>query len=329
MTQMVSSLRCDVQRIPAAAWLVGAVALLLWAARVEALQMQQTASSALEQRIEHEANVIHAGERAGLEPLKLGRLWAHIATEYEDEAEFSKSEDAYNRALKLLRPAPEGATSYAIVLDNLGSLYLATGNLNAAEGCRKQAMALHEAAGDRLQIARSESLLAEVSLARHKFKDAEQQSMEAYREMVAVKDAATGEMVGALVTLTYASCMNRHCAEGVEHGREAILLAHEAFAANSLPMGEARMALGYAEWKAGMKDDADGEMREGIEILKEWRTPGHPYVLGAMDQYRKYLDETHHKREAQQIAEEEKRLQGAPSASCANCTVSVYGLRGR
>ena len=39
--------------------------------------------------------MVHAGERARLEPLKLGRLWAHIATEYEDEAEFPKSEDAY------------------------------------------------------------------------------------------------------------------------------------------------------------------------------------------------------------------------------------------
>ena len=36
------------------------------------------------------------------------------------------------------------------------------------------------------------------------------------------------------------------------------------------------MALGYAEWKAGKKDDADRDMREGLESLREGMTPGHP-----------------------------------------------------
>lgn len=326
MAQMISSSRSCAQCIRATAWLAGAAVLLLWASRGEALQVTQTNASQ-QQRVAEDLNMIRAGQQAGMEPLKLGRLWSHLAAEYADAADFLKSEDAYNHALKLFETVPEGSTDFGIVLDNLGSLYLAEGNLNAAESCRKRAMTLRQAAGDKLQIARGESHLAEVSLAKHNFKEATQKASEAYREMLAVEDHDASDLVSTLMTLTYASAMNRQGLEGVIYGREAMALTRSSFAANSMPMGQAKMALGFAEWKAGKMDAAMEDMREGVEILRTSMALGHPYVLGAMVQYRKYLNETHHKREAQQIALEEKKLASLSSVTCPNCTVSVYGLR--
>jgi tetratricopeptide (TPR) repeat protein len=328
MVQTALSLRFDWQRVRAAAWFAGAVALLLCGMTAQALQVAPAGVS-LEQRVAQDQDTIRAGEHEHMDPLKLGRLWAHLAVDYEDAAEFSKSENAYNRALKLFQATPEGAKDYAIALGNLGSLYLASGDFDAAERCRRQSMALREAAGDRLEIARGESHIAEVSLAKHHFKDAARESSMAYREMVEVKDSDASDLVSTLVTMTFASCMNKQCGEAVAHGREAVSLARESFPANSLPMGEAQMALGYAEWKTGLKDDADRDMREGIAALRAWMTPGHPYFLGAMRQYRLYLDQTHRKREAQQIAAEEKRFETAPANACSNCTISAYSLRAR
>ncbi|WP_263366781.1 tetratricopeptide repeat protein [Edaphobacter bradus] len=297
--------------------------------RADAFQSGGLGSLTLEQRVARENQLIRAGERSGLDPLNLGRLWGHLASDYEDEAEFEKAEAAYNHALQLFEHLPAGAKDYVVALGNLGSLYLLTHRNDEAMRCRKRALAAREAMGDKLEIARGKELLAEVYLAEHKYKEARQTAEEAYDSMVALKDSNSSELVATLITLTYSSCMRGQCAYAVDRGREAKSLALSAPEADSLPLGEARMALGYAEWKAGMKDDPDAEMREGIRILRRWMTPGHPYVLGAMRQYSKYLNETHRTVEAKEVAEEEKRMNTAQQYTCANCTVSVYGLRVR
>jgi tetratricopeptide (TPR) repeat protein len=302
---------------------------LVSALRIGAQQLRQTSASSLEQRIANERELMRAGERKGIDSLHMGRLWAKLASDYEDAGAYVQSEDAYNHALKLFGASPEGAADYAIELDNLGSLYLIKDQLNAAEEIRKRSMALREAAGDELQIALGHAHLAEVAFARHKYKEAEEESAKAYREMVAVKDPSAEDFVSDLFTLTYSSSVNREYADAVAHGMDALSRARAAFASNSMQVGGAQMALGYAEWKAGKKDDADRDMRDGLEALREGMMPGHPYVLGAMRQYSEFLERTHRKREAKQVAEEEKRLEVAPAAGCNNCTISVYGLRAK
>lgn len=308
-----ASLRGDVRR-----WIAGVAVLLLCGMGAEALSAET-----LQERVVAEVAAIDAGTRSGMEPLMLGRLWAALAADYEEEAEFARSEDAYNRALKLVQA---DAKEYAIVLDNLGSLYEAERNLQAAEECRRRALALRVAAGDRLQIARGKEHLAEVLLGLRKFKDAQREASEAYDEMVAAKDPDAGDLVATLLTLTYASCMRQQCAQGVDYGTKAVTIAETRIAADSLQAGEAHMALGYAAWKAGRKDVPGEEMQQGVEILKRWMTPGHPYALGAMKQYRAYLVEVHRDADAAQVAEDESRLEMGRLKACVNCTVSVRGL---
>jgi tetratricopeptide (TPR) repeat protein len=297
--------------------------------RAFAFQASMPVPPELEQRIAQDLDLTKVGERTGVEPLSLGRLWAHLAVDYEEAAEFAKAEAAYNRALQIFERTPDAAKDYAIALDNLGSLYLASHNDEAAEKCRRRALAAREGVGDRLEIARGKALLAEVYLARRKYKEAQQTAAEAYDAMVGAKDPDSSELVSTLITLTFSSSMHGQHAYAVERGREAESLALAALPADSLLTGEVRMALGYAEWKAGMADGPDEEMREGVRILRKWVTPGHPYLLGAMTQYRNYLKDAHRAAEAKEIAEEEKALMSNPPNTCANCTVSVYGLRAR
>lgn len=326
MAQMVLSSRCDVRSIRAAAWFAVAV-FLLGAARVEALQADQANSSTLERQLVQDLNMIHAGDSAGLGPLKMGRLWARLAWDYQDALKIEKAEAAYNHALQLFETVPEAKLDYAVVLDNLGSLYLVSGDFDAAERSRTRSMSLRVETGDRLQIARGRAHLAEVWMARHKFKEADQEFLEAYRELILANDPDATDRVSILVAMTYASCLNRRCSAGLEYARGALSLAQEIFPGNSQPMGEAHLALGFAEWKSGIKEGPNEEMREGIEILKALMVPGHPYVLTAMEQYRSYLNETHRQADAARVDDEVKTLRGAQQKQCSSCTVSVYGLR--
>lgn len=280
----------------------------------------------MEKKIAQDLNMVRAGEQTGMEPLKLGRLWAHLASDYEDQMQLAKSEDAFNHALRLFEKAPEGKIDYAIVLDNLGSMYVMAGNLDDAERCRRHSLAARELIGDKLEIARGKSHLAEVELGRHRFKEAEQESREAYNEMVALKDSDVGDIISVLVTLIYAECTHDGCVDGLEHARTASSLALTAFAADSLPVGQTHLALGYAEWKARVMDGPDEEMRAGIEIMKAQTFPGHPYVLSALEQYKAYLSAMHRAPEAHAIAREVQMAVESRSG-CVSCTVSAYGLR--
>ena len=89
-------------------------------------QTQIASIMPLPERITQELGLIHAAEQEHLPDVQLGYLWARLASDYRDKADFSRSEDAYNRSLRLLKAAPEAKADYATVLDNLGILYFFT-----------------------------------------------------------------------------------------------------------------------------------------------------------------------------------------------------------
>ncbi|WP_263366780.1 hypothetical protein [Edaphobacter bradus] len=314
------------------AWLVGAlVCAASYGGAAYGVEAQTAVSQSpvtLPERVAAEVEAIDAAARAGMAPLKLGRLWARLASDYEDEMDVVRSEDAYNQGLRLL-DAAGARLDYAVVLDNLGSLFLIEGNYVEAERCRRRSLTVREALGDRLEIARGKAHLAEVELGRHRYKDAAQDLAAAYSEMVAQKDPDAEEMVATLSSLVYAECGYDSCVGSLEHAREALLLAHKAFDADSLPVGQAHLALGYAEWKAGMKEGPEEEMLEGIRIMKARTSPTHPYVLAALQQYRAYLESEHRGPEAREIAAQVSQIEGVRRSECINCTVSVDRLRGR
>jgi len=284
-------------------------------------------SSSLDQRIAQKMALIRDGEKRGLEPLKLGRLWAHLASDYLDAMELPKSEAAFNRALGLLEPLPGAQKDYAIVLNGLGSLYVMSGKFDESERCRKRALAMGETTGDKLEVARDKALLAEVYLARHKYKAAHREAIESYTEMVALENPNISEVISALVSLIFAECFRGECASALEHARQALVLTRSTFAADSLEAGQAHLALGFAEWKTGTKDSPEDEMRAGIEIMKARTSLRHPYTLSALEQYRRYLVSVHRKQEARKIAQELAQFEAAHPPACSSCTMSVYGLQ--
>ena len=320
--------RLGLRRRSSRAVFAATVLLAGWAQSGYVMRADAIDASSLDVQINNEIAALHAGEKSGMAPLQMGRLWAKLASDYEDEAAFVKAEDAYNHALRLLEPSSLERVDYAVVLDNLGSLYDMMANFSASEQCRKHALEVREKLGDPLEIARSKAHLAGVHLGMHKYKDARREALEAYKEMVALKDTDTGNVVSTLFTVSYSTCTRTgNCNDSLEYARKAWSLASGAFPADSLQVGLAHMALGYANWKAQINASADEEMRKGIEIVKAQAAQGNPYLLNVLEQYRAYLASVHREPEASLIAQQETQLQGVQQTNCSNCTVSVYGLR--
>jgi hypothetical protein len=174
-------------------------------------------------------------------------------------------------------------------------------------------------------IARAQGHLADLYLAMGRNKDALRYSSLAVQAVATLPGATSDDNGSTLISYAYASCLTSHCDEGLQAAREAMGIVRTSFAPESFPAGQAHVALGYVEGKAGEVAAADEDLREGVRILRMQLPASHPLMIHALELYREYLVENHRDAEAKRIAKEQKAVD--KGNSCSGCTVSVYGLR--
>src|SRR5580658_6516821 len=69
--------------------------------------------SSSQTRIARDLEVIHIGEQQHFPPARQAASWEQLASQYEIGTDFLKAEDAYLRALRLLKNAPSARAEYA------------------------------------------------------------------------------------------------------------------------------------------------------------------------------------------------------------------------
>ena len=291
--------------------------------RVGVVRAQTPSSQA---RIAQDLELIRIAEQQHRAPFQQAVLWVQLALEYHLETEFLKAEDAYLRALPLLKNAPSARAEYAFTLDNLSSLYLIYGRLDDAERARKQAMKVRRKLGDQTEYAESEVHLADIAIRRRKYKKAEQLALHGLQTMQSSMNPPRAGMLSAFITLTYAQCSQGHCGEGLMNAKQTVAFANKNFEPKSAADGFALETLGFAEWKSGALEDAGRSMLQAIQILQTRLSATDPRVAGAMLQYQSYLIEAHRPAEAQEIHEQLTRMTRQAGVYCQECTVSAYSL---
>jgi hypothetical protein len=279
----------------------------------------------LRNRIAHNQEAIRTAESQSLPKAKRGILWAQLALDYREAADFSRSEDAYYRSMQLLKDIPESRADYATVLANLGSLYLSYDRLEEAALPTKKALEIRQELGDEVNIALSRQHLADLDLARHKFKEAEIEASLAYETLSTADKTNKAALVASLVSLTYSRCELSKCSQGVQDAQLAIDTVHSSFPPDSIPAGQAFMALGFAQWKSGENPQAEQAMLQGIQVIKTQGLQGNPLLLYSLMQYRGFLKAMHRIPELKQVDEE---LALSRHQVCANCTVGISTLSG-
>jgi len=309
--------------------------LLLFAAIVSQSDAQQqsgqskpeTIKPALQQRIEERLAALEAKENAHTSNREVGYQWSRLGNDYSLAGEFGNAENAFNRAVESFSREPGDMDLYAQALDELGALYRVYGRLPEALNCRRKALALREKLGDPLQLALSQSHLAELDLISKKYKEAFRGADQAYCQMSGTANANKGEFLSALLVRTYAKCRLRRRAECLSDAQQAFALSRSAFAENSMPVGAALMALSAAQLENGAALEAEGSARRAVAIFNRELASGDPRVIFAMSQDRDCLLALDRKEEARKIDAEVSALHRLPEQPCASCTVSVYGLR--
>jgi tetratricopeptide (TPR) repeat protein len=311
-----------------------AIAALLFAAFLgvkapyAAAQPQTSANSSdntpLQQRIHEQLAVLQQLNGSNRD---VASQWALVGAEYLEAADFPNSENAYSRAIQLLRKNPADASLYAEALDQLGTLYRIYDRLPEALNCRRNALAVRQGLGDPLPIARSQSHLAELDLMARKYKEAFTGADAAYRTMTRLADKEKAEILSTLIVRAYAQCGLRHRSACLADAKEALALSRSAFASQSQPVGAALVALGSAQLKNGSAADAEASTQQALDIFKMQLASSDPRMIFAMQQYRDCLRALHHDEEAHDISTQLSTMSRQAGRPCPTCTVSIYGLR--
>ena len=277
-------------------------------------------------RIAQDLELIRTADQNHLSEAQRAVLWKNLALHYHAASEFPKAEDAYNRALHLLKTAPSAQVEYASTLDDLASLYLTYDRLEDAESAMKQALKVRQKLGSPTELAVSKVHLADIALVRHQFKKAEGLAQRALEGMESSPNPPQTGMLSALITLTYARCSRGHCDEGLMNAKQAVDFARQNSESESVADGFALETLGFAEWKSGARQDGEKAMVQALQILRKNLTPADPRLAGAMLQYRSYLVEEHRQAEAQEINEQVTRMTRQAGLYCQGCAISVNSL---
>jgi tetratricopeptide (TPR) repeat protein len=283
----------------------------------------------LRQRIEFNRQRIDTAGSWHATDVQLGKLWLQLAYDYGDELDVQRAEEAYDRALKLLRRT-SAQKYYADALDGLGLLYNTTDRLKEAESCRRKALAIFEALGDDSGVARAHVGVAIILLYEQRFTTSEEESSEALRGMREQKQPDNGEFVAGLVASSYAKCFLGRCEEGLVEAKEAMIRARADFASDSVPVIVSLLAVGFEQWKTGAQAEGEKAMHEALELVHgNMNMPRRMLIdvqLKVFTRYADYLKATHQKMMAKQMEHEIERLRGEQTPLCRDCTVNVVAL---
>jgi tetratricopeptide (TPR) repeat protein len=243
-----------------------------------------------------------------------GEAWLKLAILRQDVAQYRDAESAYRRAIALLKPRDRATLADA--LDHMGTMYVECGQFSKAEPLERKALAIREEEQDLLGIGLSHMHLAVLLLGEQQISSAEAEAQTAVgllvpeRRQTAAQVAATPEeKMTALIDLSLAHCARQACATAIPDLRRALGIAHANYAENSIAVGFLDFLLGYAFWKSGDNDSADGLMRKGTQELETQLGWGHPTYVQVLRQYSVFLDQTGHSTEAKEVTARVAKLE--------------------
>jgi tetratricopeptide (TPR) repeat protein len=261
----------------------------------------------------------------------LGYSWQALGKLYESQLHEQEAEDAYARALPLLRTAGPDA-QYADSLHGMGAVCVSSGKF---ADCRKYlaaSLAIYEKLQDGAHSAMLHQALATELVENGKFKDAIAEAWASLTELAAAKNAPPETLIAGYMLRSeaeYHSGENADALTDVARARAATVRA--GVADNSLERIAISLAEGAALTRAGQLEQGHAAFEEALQLAST-RTdlPRKLHLrlqIWILNEYSASLQAVHRKQDARQINVQVAKLRSQLPAECEGCTVGVAALR--
>jgi tetratricopeptide (TPR) repeat protein len=245
-------------------------------------------------------------QRSDMPAVQAGRIWSHLGTLYQDAGKYDQSQSAYEHAMRLLTIAPVSPGDLAVAIDNLGTLYVETGNAKEAERAELKALKIREEAGLKSELPKSWYHLASLYVRERRPAKSESFAKRAVDAFSREPNAAPEDKIGSLLVLASSACQSHRYSEAISEFQTALQLTMKTYGPEDYPTGLNMFLLGYAYWKNGDPVSARDLMERGYEIVGK-EMGWHPAYLSFMTQYAHFLRDQHNPNEAHAIEEEIKQ----------------------
>lgn len=275
-----------------------------------------------------QANIRSAVERNAT-PEQLGTLWLTLANRYQDRFELEKAEDAYARAIHLLRDT-SSQSQYAESLQGIGNVYTTYGRLKEARKYLTKSLDIYRTLNDEANIAHLHLSLGQELLAEHKYRDAEIESAAALKGLESGPKPDLSDLSMAYLTRSRAICGQGRCRSALEDVSQAHSLALNRFQENSIEMISIQLVQGQIQMKAGLQADGEQAMNEALRLVQSRTDLPRPYFvtlqLVVLRAQRRSFKAAHRKQEAKHVEDQISRIEAETPPACAGCTVSAASL---
>jgi tetratricopeptide (TPR) repeat protein len=275
-----------------------------------------------------QANIRSAVER-NTNPEQLGTLWLTLANRYTDRFELEKAEDAYARAIHLLRDT-SSQSQYAESLQGIGNVYSTSGRLKEARKCLTKSLDIYRTLNGEANIAHLHLSLGSELLAEHKYREAEIESTAALKGLESRPKPDLSDLSMAYLTRSRAICGQGRCGSALDDVSQAHSLALNIFQENSIEMMSIWLVQGQIQMKAGQQADGEQAMNEALRLVRSRTDLPRPYFvtlqLVVLRAQRTSLKAAHRKQEAKHVEDQISRIEADAPAACAGCTVSAASL---
>jgi tetratricopeptide (TPR) repeat protein len=263
---------------------------------------------------------------------RIGHLWRVLGIAYESRLAEDAAEDAYDRAIPLLRSSGRDS-EYADTLHGLGSVYLNMQRRPEARRYMLEALAIYEKQNDQVKAAFLHQTVGISWMFDGKFKDA----IAEFAASVADANASpNGEPEPLLSSYLLRAGAEYHTGD-TAHGLEDIAAARKAaaqfeLATNSVEKIAMSLTEGAALTRAGKPTEGDALIKEALDLLST-RNDFSPEVqqkmrIAVLREYGSALAAAHRKREAKTVEAQVAALQSQLPHNCADCSISVAALQG-
>jgi len=272
---------------------------------------------------------IRSAVQQNASPEQLGTLWLTVANRYLDRFELEKAEDAYARAIHLLRDT-SSQSQYAESLQGIGNVYSTSGRLKEARKCLTKSLDIYRTLNDEANIAHLHLSLGQELLAEHKYREAEIESTAALKGLESGSKPDLSDMSMAYLTRSRAMCGQGRCRSALNDVSQAHFVALNKFRENSIEMMSIWLVQGQIQMKAGQQADGEQAMNAALRLVQSRTDLPHPYFvtlqLVVLRAQRRSLKAAHRKQEAKHVEDQIALIEADAPATCNGCTVSAPTL---
>jgi tetratricopeptide (TPR) repeat protein len=259
----------------------------------------------------------------------LGRLWLTLANRYHDRFELEKAEDAFARAIHLLRDT-SSQSQYAEALYGMGNVYSTSGRLKEGRKCLIKSLDIYRMLGDEDNIAHLHVSLGLELFAEHKYREAEIESTAALKAFESASKPDLSDISMAYLTRGRAICGQGRCRSALDDVSQAHSVALNRFQENSIEMISIWLVQGQVQMRVGLQADGEQAMNEALRLAQSRIDLPRPYFvtleLTVLRAEKTSLKAAHRKQELKHVEDQIAQIEADAPVACAGCTVSAASL---